>query len=403
MSLTFAAAATALLVGGCATEKKTAEAPLSETINAQSFKRQWAAPLDLKDDPIERVFVKEDVVVAYTKKNQAYVLNKSGGAIRFSAKISDSRLPAHEPVILKERMVFPTDSTLEIYKRDGRFERSYKTTSSLRTNAVGAPNGSRIFFGVDSPLAGRVVCVETLPGQYKPVDQKWELMSNRAAPIDSAPAVMTGVAYVAFEDGAVYAVNQDTRASIWETSFGPTFQTYGPVTADLRVDDFGLYVPSTDTKFYCLDKTQGRQKWAYFAGAPLRETPQVTATMVYLPVRGRGIVAIDKLNGPPNREAKWVVKDAIKLVAEDEKYAYLQRSDNLITAVDKQTGEQRFTSRRSDLVAFATNTKDSTIYAAAKDGTVMAIVPVLKAGDVGQVAWLDLGDARPVDGAVAMR
>jgi outer membrane protein assembly factor BamB len=329
------------------------------------------------------------------------VLSKAGGAIRFSTKITDTRLPAHEPVVLKERIVFPTDATLELYRRDGRFERSYKTTSSLRTNAVGAVNGSRVFFGVDSPLAGRIVCVETNPGQYKPVDQKWELMSNRAAQIDSAPATLTGVVYVAFADGAVYAVNQDTRASIWETSFGPTFQTYGPVQADLRVDDFGLYVPSTDTKFYCLDKTQGKQKWVYFAGSPLRETPQITATMCYLPVGGRGIVAIDKLNGGQERQAKWVVKDAIKLVAEDEKYAYLQRSDNLITAVDKQTGEQRFTSRRNDLVAFATNTKDSTIYAASKDGTVMAIVPVLKPGDVGEVAWLDLGEGTAV-AAVAM-
>jgi hypothetical protein len=50
-------------------------------------------------------------------------------------------------------------------------------------------------------------------------------------------------------------------------------------------------------------------------------------------------------------------------------------------------------------VAFATNTKDSTIYAATKDGHVLAIVPVLKAGNVGELA---LDNARPVE-AVALR
>jgi hypothetical protein len=71
----------------------------------------------------------------------------------------------------------------------------------------------------------------------------------------------------------------------------------------------------------------------------------------------------------------------------------------VVVAVDKATGEQKFTSRRTDFVAFATNTKDSTIYAATKDGQVLAIVPVLKAGNVGELA---LDNARPVE-AVALR
>ena len=51
-------------------------------------------------------------------------------------------------------------------------------------------------------------------------------------------------------------------------------------------------------------------------------------------------------------------------------------------------------------MAFATNTKDSTIYAATKGGQVMAIVPVLKPGNMGEMA-LEL-QATPVD-LVAMR
>jgi outer membrane protein assembly factor BamB len=286
-----------------------------------------------------------------------------------------------------------------LYRRDGQFERSFKTSSSLRTNAVGSPTGSRVFFGVDTPGAGRMVAVETLPGQYRPVNQKWELMSAYGAAVNSAPATMVGVVYVAFVDGMVYAVNQDNRQSIWETSTGPTFKTYGPVEADLRVDDFGVYVPSTDSKLYCLDKTQGKVKWTYHAGSSLRGTPDVTATMIYVPVTGRGIVAIDKINGPKEREPKWIVADAVKLVSEDEKYAYFQRKDNLVVAIEKATGEQKFTSKRTDLVAFATNTKDATIYAATKDGQVLAITPVLKAGNVGEIA---LDAAVPV-GAMAMR
>jgi hypothetical protein len=396
--LTLALAVSA--IGGCQhRDTGPKDTGAIEPIPVQSFKREWVADLQMKDDVVDRVILREDLVFAYSKKNVAYVMNRSGGVVRFTAKITDSALPIYEPVVLKDRFVFPTDSTLELYRRDGRFERSYKTTSAPRTNAVGQRDGSRVFFGVDTRNAGRVVAVETLPGDYKAVNQKWELMSDRAAPIYSAPAVNAGILYVGFGEGEVYAVNQDNRQPIWATSTGQTFKTFGPVQADLRADEFGVYVPSTDSKFYCLDKTQGKVKWQYYAGSSLRATPAITATMVYLPVTGRGVVAIDKINGPAVREPKWVVKDAVKLVAEDEKYAYFNRADQIVIAIEKATGEQKFTSKRTDLVAFATNTKDSTIYAASKEGQVLAIVPVLKPGNMGELA---LEGATRVD-VMAMR
>lgn len=372
----------------------------SEPLPMQSFRRDWGAELLLdKGDAIDRVFVKEDLIFAYTKKNLVFALNRASGVIRFSNNISDTTIRPHEPVVIKDRIIFPTDSTLEIYRRDGRFERSFKTSSSIRTNVAGSPTGTRVFFGVDARNNGRLVAVETLPGMYREVNERWELISNTGAPIYSAPATLAGIVYAAFGDGDVYAVNADTRASLWATSTGQTFKTYGPVQADLRVDDFGLYVPSMDSKFYCLDKTQGRKKWEYLAGSSLRETPAITATMVYLPVTGSGIVAIDKINGTDVRQPKWIVKDAVKLVAEDEKYAYFHRADNIVIAVDKATGEQKFASKRTDIVAFGTNTKDGIIYAGTREGQVLAITPVLKPGNVGEVV---MDDARPV-GSFALR
>jgi outer membrane protein assembly factor BamB len=400
LSLAAAAVATSVVSGaGCQHKPPAAPESAVTSLPAQSFKRDWGANLQLKGDAVVKVVLREDSVFVYTKKNDAFSLNRQTGTIRFTTHVSDTIVPLHEPIVLKDRIIFPTDSTLEIYRRDGRFERSFTTSSSLRTNAAGAPTGSTVVFGVDAPGAGRIVAVETAPGQYKPVTEKWQLMSNTGVQVSSGPVVMGGVVYAAFDDGQVMAVNADSRAGIWQTSTGQTFRAFGAVNADLRVDDFGLYVPSTDSKLYCLDKTQGRQKWVFYGGAPLRSSPEVTATTVYLPVTGKGVIAIDKLNGNPERAPKWSVRDAVKLVSEDDKYAYFQRADNAVVAVDKTNGEQRFTSKRTDLVQFATNTKDATIYAATKDGQVLAITPVLKAGDVGELA-LDL--ATPID-AVAMQ
>ena len=396
LSLALAVSAASVGVGGCHHEAPPAKESSITSLPPQSFKRGWAADLDLKNDPVVKVALVQDQIFVYSKKNNVFGLERSSGKLWFTRHVSDTIVPMYDPVILKDRIVFPTDSTLEIYRRDGRFERTYTPSAALSTSAAGQPNGSMLVVGVDARGAGRVIAVETAPGKYKPVDEKWQLMSNSNVQVTAGPAIQGGVVYAAFNDGQVMAVNADTRASIWETSTGQTFRTFGPVNADLRVDDFGVYVPSTDSKLYCLDKTQGRVKWQHYAGAPLRSSPAVTASMVYLPVTGKGVAALDKTNGT----LKWAVRDAVKFLAEDEKYAYFQRTNNSVVAVDRSNGEQRFTSKRTDLVQFATNTKDSTIYAATKDGKVMAITPVLKPGDVGEVA-LDL-DARAVD-VVAMR
>jgi hypothetical protein len=395
--------AAALLPACTQPEAKPAPGPV-EALPAQSFRRDWVADLNLKGDTIERVFAREDMVFAYTKKQQAYVINRGSGLIRFIVHMTDSPVRPHAPVVLKERIVFPTASSLEIYKRDGRFELSFKTQNSIRTNAAGEPSGTRVFVGVDHPGSGRLLCVETTPSAYHPVHQIWDLMADRGDPISAGPAVYQGICYAAFEDGKVYAVNSDNRGGIWATSVGPQYRTFGPVESDVKVDEFGVYVASTDTKLYCLNRNDGREKWIYYARHPLRETPEITATTVYLPVSGQGVVAIDKQTGPKNGQPRWSYPDAVKMVAEDERFSYLQRKDNTIAAVDRNTGQPAFQNQRKDLVAFASNPKgDGLIYAATKEGQVLAIAPVLKPGFMGELAANPNGQWVPITHESATR
>ena len=392
-------AAFAALISGCNNDPKPESGP-TVALAAQSFRRDWAADLALKgDDQIDRVFAMGDLVIAYTKSQQAYVVNRGSGLIRFSARITDSKVTPMKPVLLKERIVFPTVSTLEIYRLDGRHQLSYPTKHSLRTNAAAQPNGNRLFVGVDVPNiagtlgSGRVVCYEisstVAAGAPQGVRQVWELMSDRGAAIDSAPAVVADVLYVGFTDGWVYPVNVESRQSIWATSQGAQFRTFGSIQADVRADENGVYVASTDMKFYCLDRNNGNTKWDYHAGVALRQAPEVSATTVYLPVSGRGLLAFDKATGPKNGQPRWTYGDGIKLLSEDEKFSYVLRKDNAIVALDKATGQVAFQNQRRDLVAFATNTKgDGLIYAGTRDGQLLAIAPVLKPGFMGEVAWI---------------
>src|SRR5205085_1631550 len=144
-------------------------------------------------------------------------------------------------------------------------------------------------------------------------------------------------------------------------------KTNGRFVSDIKADEFGVYAANTDTHLYCLDRKDGKLKWVYYGGTQLRDSPVVTATLVYQYVPRTGVAAIDKTAGEPIRKPRWIAKNALQFLSEDQKLVYLRRRDGRIDAVDKMTGKVQFTSKTSFDV-FAINLKDSTIFAAMRDG-----------------------------------
>jgi outer membrane protein assembly factor BamB len=204
-------------------------------------------------------------------------------------------------------------------------------------------------------------------------------------------AIYEGVVYAGSNDGNVYAVDYD-RVPAWAALKG-VFTTSGPIRGDITAEKSGVYVASADSKLYCLDPRNGKIQWEYYAGFPLFDSPAVTATTVYINVRGQGVAAIDKGEGEYNRKARWSAPGTTQFLAEDDQYAFLLGKGNSIVAVDKKTGEQKFTSQRNDLVAFAINTSDGVIYAATKKGKIIAAVAVQRHGEVGELVWAEPANA----------
>jgi outer membrane protein assembly factor BamB len=233
-----------------------------------------------------------------------------------------------------------------------------------------------VYAGLDYPTGGRLAALD-LAMRY--AASRWEVMSR--AGISATPAVYANTIFFADERGAVFAVNED-KAPAWALERS-SFETDGSIVADLRADEGGLYVASMDGKLYCLDTGTGRVRWQYYASVPLVDSPAVTPDTVYQTIPGVGVAAIDKTQGKPNRDAKWVAAGATRFLSQDEKFVYLRGSDRRIMACDRATGEIKFRSQRNDFVAFAINTKTSMIYASTREGRVMGVMPVTKPGTVG--------------------
>jgi hypothetical protein len=246
-----------------------------------------------------------------------------------------------------------------------------------------------IYFGSVGPHGGLVEAFD-VGAPY--TLQKWEFLTNDGAAVTAGTAVYNGVIYSADEHGEIDAVSSE-RQQLWDTENGE-FQT-GPVAADLKVDESGLYIASKDSKLSCVNRATGKLKWQFFAGTPLAESPVTTNDTVYQYVPGQGMAALDKISGAFNRSPRWIYPTATQFLAQDEKYAYLadprypadekEQSGFAIIAVDKQTGKEAFESEHKDFSIFGTNHKDSTIYGGFPDGKFFAITPVLKPGQIGEL------------------
>lgn len=372
--------------GGCQTQTKPV-AQIAE-IPAGSFTSKWNADLALKGDKATEIFVRDNLIIVYTREHYAYVLDRESGAAKWVAAVRSGGVKLRPPIVLKDYVIFPTISTMEVYDRFGRNHRSVQSSGlALRSGAVG--NGTKVYFGSDDPHGGRVVCLDLAGSQYQSSSVAWTLQTLSG--ISATPTIHQGLLYAGDDSGGVYAVNADSRAPIWaikhEGREQGVFDAGTGVRADLKSDEFGVYVASLDTKLYCIGRTDGRIRWQYFAGQPLLHSPTITPTTVYEYIDDRGLIAIDKTQGDPARKAKWTVAAATQFLAEDDKYAYLEGNDHSILAADKTTGEVKFRSKRTDFISYGTSVKSTVVFAVTADGEVRAVTPILKAGVLGPLVW----------------
>ena len=365
--------------------------PAAAPVPLNQFVRGWAQVLDLPGgDDIKELHARENALFAYTDAGRVIVMARDTGRLQWLAQIRHTgRGGMHPPLVLPDRVVVPTSSTLEVFETtEGALLKSVPLKVAARSDAVGL--GSLVFLGGDQPGAGRVVAMDINRDFGHTI---WELMIPKGG-LASTPGLYEEVLFIGGGDGNVYAVATDNREPLWPLK-GSAFATEGPIVGDIAVDDTGVYVASTDTRMYVLNRGSGRLQWQYYGGRPLTVGPTVTATTVYLPVPNAGIAAFAKGPGEFNRKPLWLAAGMTQFLAEDEKHAYLRRGeDNAIVAVDKLTGDHLFTNNRRDLKHFATNARpDGVIFASTETNRVLAIKPVLKPGVVGELVWNDGSDA----------
>lgn len=359
---------------GCAAP--TPSAPRQDSVSGQSFLKLWEYNVTSPTDPITNIFVRDNLVVAYSKNHVGFWISDQGSFLnRSQLTVGDRRV--FPPVVLSDRVAVPTTLSIETFDKSGKFLRSHPLPTSVQSAAAGS--GSSLYLGMAHNVSGRLA-------RYNFTDRglslAWELYTAKG--LVAAPAVWNDAIYAAGNDGNVWAIT-GSRDSLWAMYDGKaTFPTNAKVSADVMVDDYGVFVASQDARLYCIDRTTGRSRWTYYASTPLLSPPFVTSSHVYQTVPNVGLVAIDKTEGKAAREALWVQPLADQVIATDEDHVYAS-SGGAIVAIDRRTGEVVFRSTRQDFTAFAANPKSTTIFAATRSGMIVAVQPIVRPGAVGEM------------------
>jgi outer membrane protein assembly factor BamB len=356
----------ALAAAGCASGTKPqtatdANISINGNVKYGTFARESLAALNPQTS-LTRLYVAGNNVLGYTQNNTIYSLS-NGLEIRYIEQLAADDVNVLKPIAYGEDIIFPMSTSLKVLDPNGQTVRTihlpHPLTSEVRLDQRGlllagtiAPSGGRVSV-IDPQLTVRPIVADTLIGS-----------------VFSAPVGYQGIIYAATDAGSVYAIGPENRTA-WPLD-NMSFATNRSVKADLVIDEYALFVASSDTKLYALDRATGQIKWRYMAEVPLAQSPLVTADRVYQVVGNKGLVAIDKIDGKLYREPLWTTPGITKVLATDADYVYAVEGNNKLVAIGIKDGQVKFDAS-GDFSMFAADT-NGRIYAANDKGVIATFV-----------------------------
>ena len=363
----------------------------SRDVEPGSFKVAWRANVDTdRLGTVDGLYLRGDSLIVYTDDKAIQRVTTGGRTAFVTRDVARPIDVLYPPLLLdglgrvgeiRQFLAFPKSDGYALLTLDGDEIQNVVLNRALTSSGIAADGV--VYVGAADDAGGRLLQVDPT--------KRYNHVLNRVlfpgANITSRPAFHANLVYAADAEGRVYGLNEDLTKA-WQEDYYST-EAARAVEADLSADSYGVYVAGTDGTLYCLDRLRGTRRWRYLAGRELLRRPIPTDDWVYLPIPDRGVAAISKTQGSfNNREPAWVAEGAEDFISHDDRRVYLLHGDGAIVAHDKETGEELFRSGRTDFWRFARNEEGPRIYAATRDGELLALDPVTGFGEVGETASL---------------
>ncbi len=224
--------------------------------------------------------------------------------------------------------------------------------------AVGAIDGSVYVF--DLHKIRELHEERMLPG-WTHLAQQWRYKT----PLRTvSPPIFSGETLVfASEQGSVYGVFSENKKLKFQ------FETDAKIHTPLGSSRDEILVIGDDSRMFCINKENGRTRWTFSSGAPMRHRARVVGQQVFVNPTREGMSSIHLKTG----QVLWVHPKATEFVAASETRVYASDLTGNLLILNRQTGEQLGQLQMRQFSQRINNERTDRIYLADKSGLVLGI------------------------------
>ena len=332
-----------------------------ELLKHAKLKILWENELPIKkNESLDRLLLLDNRLYAISNSNYLMHLNKKNGKIIFGRNIAPAGFPIAELKPYGDELLSVDGSRLiQIDAQSGTELK--QMDAGFRISCPAARNSTHIYLaGIDNRLH-----------IYRAKDRvkKFEVAAENDSLITSILAednfVIFGTAA-----GNIISFMPDTPQRLWQ--FDASKAIAGPIVKDGR----SLFFASKDTNVYRVDivglPERKRLVWKHQTAAVLEKAPRVTQRIVYQPVHGKGLSAIDRATGA----LLWSVPGGIDLLAESGNRAYVITNTGTLVVMDNVKAKKLYSANFAEVSKHVSNVTDDIIYIADNRGRIACLQPV---------------------------
>ena len=332
-----------------------------ELLKHAKLKILWENELPIKkNESLDRLLMLDNRLYAISNHNYLIYLNKKKGEIIFGRTISPAGFPIAELKPYGDELLSVDGSRLiQIDAQSGTELK--QMDAGFRIACPAARNSTYIYLaGIDNRL--HVFRAKDRVKRFEVAAENDSLITSILA---EENFVIFGTAA-----GNIISFMPDTPQRLWQ--FDASKAIAGPIVKD----GMSLFFASKDTNVYRVDivglPERKRLVWKHQTAATLEKAPRVTQGIVYQPVHGKGLSAIDRATGA----LLWSVPGGIDLLAESRNKAYVITNTGTLVVMDNAKAKKLYSANFAEVSKHVSNVTDNIIYIADNLGRIACLQPV---------------------------
>ena len=297
--------------------------PTKRMLSPHNLERMWwnQATLDPSRDIVRHLTADENVVIVQSRSGLTTVFDISNGRKLWAVQIGRVDSVAFPAITNDDYVMIASGTALyALQKFTGKLIWKFDLPAAPSTSPaidddqiyVGSRDGSVYAFDLRKITK---LHKEGLLPQWSAKTLVWRYKAFKEV---TTPPISTGrVVNFASRGGSLYSVTATDRKLVFQ------FETDHAISAPMAQSPGFLYLPSEDFKLYCLNAENGRTRWVYNTGLPIRKQPKVIGQEVFLTPSHGGLHVIDRGSG----RRKWWRNKITGFIAASPTRAYV--SDNV--------------------------------------------------------------------------